>query len=100
MGVYQGQTFDGSLWEPRYIEAIDPQKCIGCGRCYKTCARDVLDLVGYEANEDDYDDDYDDFEDGEQRMIMVVANPGDCIGCEACSKVCSKKAISHQTKVL
>lgn len=98
MAVYQGITFDGSVWEPRYIEAIDPQKCIGCGRCFKTCARNVLDLVDYELDDEDCDDDYDDMEDKEQRMVMVAAHPGDCIGCEACYKVCSKQAISHRSK--
>ena len=100
MGNYQGLTLDGKAWEPRYISAIDPGRCIGCGRCFKTCSRDVLDLVEYEPDEEGYNDDYDDFEDDEQRMVMVVANAGHCIGCEACSKVCSKKSISHQPKQL
>jgi len=95
---YQAQTQDGTAWEPQFITAIDQAKCIGCGRCFKTCSRDVLDLVEYEANDEDLDDDYDDFEDDEQRMVMEVRNAGDCIGCQACSKVCSKNCISHAPK--
>lgn len=34
--------------------------------------------------EDEYGDDM-------GNMIMVVENPEDCIGCEACSRVCPKK---------
>ncbi len=98
MANYEGMTQDGSAWTPQFITEIDAAKCIGCGRCYKVCARDVLNLVEYEADEDDYDDDYDDFDDDEQRMVMTVDNAGDCIGCEACSKVCSKNAISHAPK--
>jgi Nif-specific ferredoxin III len=29
---------------------IDPEKCIGCGRCYKVCGREVMTLKG--LNED------------------------------------------------
>ncbi|WP_210394694.1 ferredoxin III, nif-specific [Motiliproteus sediminis] len=98
MANYAGQTQDGSAWEPQFITEIDQAKCIGCGRCYKVCSRDVLNLTEYEANDDDYDDDYDDFDDDEQRMVMEVANAGDCIGCEACAKVCSKNCIGHSPK--
>ena len=44
-------TRDGTPWEPSYIVAIDGEKCIGCGRCYKVCSRDVMHLMG--VNEDD-----------------------------------------------
>ncbi|MEH6824829.1 MAG: ferredoxin III, nif-specific [Motiliproteus sp.] len=95
MANYQGLTQDGSAWEPEFITEIDQTKCIGCGRCYKVCSRDVLNLVEYEADEEDDDDEYDDFDDDEQRMVMEVANAGDCIGCVACASVCSKSCISH-----
>ena len=36
----------GKLWTPQYAQAINEAKCIGCGRCFKVCARDVLQLVG------------------------------------------------------
>lgn len=95
MSHYTAETFDGTPWEPQFITEIDPAKCIGCGRCYKVCSRDVLNLVEHEVDEEDFDDDYDDFDDDEQRMVMTVANAGDCIGCSACSSVCSRNAISH-----
>lgn len=34
-------------------------------------------------------------EEENQRMIMSVENPQNCIGCEACAKVCTKKCHTH-----
>ncbi|WP_219725593.1 ferredoxin III, nif-specific [Vibrio diazotrophicus] len=80
-----GYTQGGDEWVPQFIQAIDKQNCIGCGRCYKVCSRDVFDLV---ENEDiDEDDD-------EVMMVMTLKNAADCIGCEACSKVCPKNCQS------
>lgn len=79
-----GYTQGGDEWVPQFIQAIDKQNCIGCGRCYKVCSRDVFDLV---ENEDYFDDD-------EVMMVMTLKNAADCIGCEACSKVCPKNCQS------
>ena len=92
MANITGVTRGGKPWEPQFIVAIDQKLCIGCGRCYKTCAREVLDLVEREPDDDDDDDD--------QAMVMSVKDAMDCIGCEACSKTCSKKAISHAPSAL
>jgi ferredoxin len=35
----QALTRDGTPWEPMFLEAIDPESCIGCGRCFKVCAQ-------------------------------------------------------------
>lgn len=92
MANIMGITRGGAPWEPRFVTAIDPKLCIGCGRCYKSCARNVLDLVERESDDDDLDDD--------QAMVMSVKDAMDCIGCEACAKVCSKKAIAHAPAAL
>ncbi|MEI8633970.1 ferredoxin III, nif-specific [Vibrio sp. PP-XX7] len=76
----------GGEWEPQFIESIDESKCIGCGRCYKVCSRDVFNLV--ERGEVDDDDDY--YDEDDVMMVMNVNNPLDCIGCMSCAKVCSK----------
>lgn len=85
-----GITRGGSLWTPAFLIALDETNCIGCGRCYKVCARDVLALV--EREDEDGDDD--DFSD-DTVMVMTLANPMDCIGCEACAKVCPKDCHTH-----
>ena len=84
-----GVTRGGTEWTPAFITEIDQGTCIGCGRCYKVCPRDVFTLIEREMDEDD--DDYDD----DEMMVMAVANGLDCIGCQACSKVCPKKCHSH-----
>ena len=94
------RTRDGSIWTPEYLTAIDPDTCIGCGRCYKVCSRDVMHLHG--VNEDGEvlgkvteDDDDDDFDGELNRKIMVVDNAGACIGCSACARVCPKDCQTH-----
>lgn len=37
---------NGSLWVPQYLIAIDGMVCIGCGRCFKVCSREVMHLYG------------------------------------------------------
>ena len=87
-------TRNGTPWEPAYLIAIDGERCIGCGRCYKVCAREVMHLMG--VNEDDEliacdDDDDEEFE----RKVMVLDRAGDCIGCGACARVCPKNCQTH-----
>lgn len=79
-------TRGGTPWTPQYVESIDPKKCIGCGRCFKVCARDVLALV--ERGDEDLDDD--DWDEEETNALMTVKNPLDCIGCGACGRTCPK----------
>jgi Nif-specific ferredoxin III len=88
MTVPASYTKDGSEWTPEFIESVDPEKCLGCGRCYKVCGRDVFELV---EKADLFEDD-DDFDDDDGSMVMAVENDGNCIGCKACEKVCAKKA--------
>ncbi len=93
METITGLTLNGSVWTPEFVTAIDPKKCIGCGRCYKVCPRDVLDLIdrGEEMEMDDEDYDEDD-----TASVMTVKNAGDCIGCGACGRVCPKGCYTYQ----
>ena len=64
MALLTGKTRGGADWTPTFANAIDPEKCIGCGRCYKACSRNVL---GPEDIEDE--------ENYSTRMVMTIANP-------------------------
>lgn len=86
-----GLTRGGVTWTPEFIVAINQADCIGCGRCYKVCSRDVFELVEREVDDEDDDDDFSD----DVVMVMTIANALDCIGCGSCSRVCSKKCHSH-----
>ncbi len=90
-----GITFGGSVWTPSFVKTLDQSHCIGCGRCYKVCPRDVLDLV--ERSEVMSEAEIDEFEDldDDNTMVMSIANALDCIGCEACSRVCPKNCFTH-----
>ncbi|HEY6093774.1 MAG TPA: ferredoxin III, nif-specific [Gallionellaceae bacterium] len=87
---------DGRSWIPKFVSKIDPEKCIGCGRCFKVCGREVLQLVGINDEgeviklelDDDDDDEY-------EKKVMTVANQMNCVGCEACAKICPKKCYTH-----
>ncbi|MGZ4958654.1 MAG: ferredoxin III, nif-specific [Methylomonas sp.] len=93
-----GVTFGGTVWTPSYVTHINQRNCIGCGRCFKVCPRDVFDLV--EKDEVMEAEDFGDFEDDDDNsMVMSLKNAADCIGCEACSKVCPKECFTHQHKV-
>ncbi|CAI8964469.1 ferredoxin III, nif-specific [Methylocaldum szegediense] len=84
----------GKVWTPKFVQFIDQEKCIGCGRCYKVCGREVLEMVGVnEGGEivslDDDDAEYD-------KKVMSIANVANCVGCEACAKICPKQCYTHQ----
>jgi Nif-specific ferredoxin III len=92
-----GVTFGGAEWTPSYVSNINQTTCIGCGRCFKVCPRDVFDLV--EKADVLAADELDDFEDDDdENMVMSIKNANDCIGCEACSKVCPKNCFTHAHK--
>ena len=92
MANITGLTLNGTEWTPQFAVALEPKKCIGCGRCYKVCPRDVLDLIDrgeeMELDDEDYDED-------DTASVMTLKNPGDCIGCGACGRVCPKGCYSY-----
>lgn len=89
-----GITRGGTEWQPAFVTELNQDDCIGCGRCYKVCPRDVFELIEREAS-DDYDDEYEDGFDDDSSMVMSLKNQMDCIGCQACSKVCPKDCHTH-----
>ncbi|MES9874230.1 MAG: ferredoxin III, nif-specific [Candidatus Sedimenticola sp. 20ELBAFRAG] len=106
MNMITGVTRGGEEYTPAFVMEINQGNCIGCGRCFKVCPRDVFDLVDREDVEgleaDDYDDDYDDYGDDDDgfsddtAMVMSLKNALDCIGCGSCSRICPKKCFTHE----
>lgn len=92
-------TRDGTPWEPVYLTAINGETCIGCGRCFKVCSREVMSLYGLDEDGNNLGkvtiDDDDDFDGELNRKIMVLDNAGACIGCGACARVCPKACQTH-----
>lgn len=91
---------DGRSWTPKFVHAINEDKCIGCGRCFRVCGRDVLQLKGVDADgeyvEVALDDDDDDDEGEYEKKVMTIVNQMNCVGCEACAKICPKKCYDHE----
>jgi|APTNR8051073442_1049403.scaffolds.fasta_scaffold04781_7 Nif-specific ferredoxin III len=81
---------DGTPWVPMFIEAINGETCIGCGRCFKVCTHDVLAMMGMTEDDELVAPDDDEVE----RMVMTIANIGNCVGCESCVQVCGSKSIT------
>ena len=98
MSEITGITRGGTVWTPAFVTDLNQGNCIGCGRCYKVCPRDVFELVDREDLDldDDYDDDDDDGFADDTSMVMSLKDMLDCIGCQACSRVCPKKCLSHE----
>jgi len=86
--TWTGRTRGGAEWVPHFVAALNQTRCIGCGRCFKACSRDVFALV---AREQDDDDDCE-----ETSKVMSIVHPEDCIGCQACGKVCPKACLTHE----
>lgn len=86
MSYIAGRTRRGDEWIPEYVVALDQSKCIGCGRCYKVCPRDVFELVDREDADEDEDDEI---------KVMKLKDELDCIGCKACAHVCPRDCHTH-----
>jgi Nif-specific ferredoxin III len=94
--IITGITRGGTSWTPQFVTVLNEEKCIGCGRCFKVCPRDVLTIVQRAIDDVDLDDDDDDDDDDSDNSFMTLSNPMDCIGCEACSRVCPKACFTHE----
>jgi len=85
MAYLTGKTFGGKDWTPTFVMSTDNEKCIGCGRCFKSCARKVLGPMDLEDEETE-----------SIRMVMSIVNQDNCIGCAACGVACPKKCFSYK----
>ncbi|MCU0833956.1 MAG: ferredoxin III, nif-specific [Chromatiaceae bacterium] len=97
MSMMTGVTRGGQEWIPAFAVDLNQTRCIGCGRCFKVCPRDVLELVEREETGDaDGDDGFSD----SSNMVMSLKDLLDCIGCMACARVCPKKCLAHAPQAL
>jgi len=84
----------GRAWTPEYLLGIDPELCIGCGRCFKVCGRGVMGLHGL-SEDGIMIDDGDDDEDEIVKRVMMLDDADACIGCGACARVCPTNCQTH-----
>ncbi len=88
-------TRGGRSWTPEYLISINPDLCIGCGRCFKVCGRNVMTLKG--INEDGDIVELDEDEDDEiEKQVMAMNDTDACIGCGACARVCPTNCQTHE----
>ena len=83
MAYLTGITKGGGNWTPTFVKSVDHEKCIGCGRCFKSCSRKVLGPVEIEDEETDT-----------INMKMEIVNGDACIGCAGCGVACPKNCFS------
>ncbi|MBI5406435.1 MAG: ferredoxin III, nif-specific [Nitrospirae bacterium] len=93
MEVVTGITQGGKVWFPQFVQSIDTSKCIGCGRCFRVCGRDVMRLVA--VDEDGTLIEIEDEDEECEKKVMTLPHPENCIGCEACFRVCPKQCYTH-----
>lgn len=80
------QTYGGLSWTPQYVEGINKEVCLGCGRCVKLCVQECLGLESFEDDE------------GTERYVAKIVNKDQCIGCRSCGKICVRHAYSFKAK--
>ncbi|BAY32954.1 4Fe-4S ferredoxin, iron-sulfur binding protein [Tolypothrix tenuis PCC 7101] len=92
MAILTGLTFGGKAWTPQFVQDINQDKCIGCGRCFKACGRNVLILRALNEDGEFVED-----EENEEieRKVMSIIHPEYCIGCQACARTCPKNCYTH-----
>ena len=76
-GVIQG--FPMGVAKTNFTLQIDPESCIGCGLCKKSCNVVALELV--------------DTSNGKSKKRMTV-NVDNCLGCGACITACPTRSLS------
>ncbi|MBT9515181.1 MULTISPECIES: ferredoxin III, nif-specific [Methyloversatilis] len=97
MAAFSVTLPSGEIWTPKFVSSLNQDTCIGCARCVKVCANDVLQLAGVTEDGDIVvvDPDNEDDDEEYERKVMTISRQVNCVGCQACSKVCPKKCYTH-----
>ncbi len=72
------------------IAVIDPDKCVACGKCVKTCPRGLISLVPKDKTHHIACSSKD------KGLDVKKACTAGCLGCTMCVKQCPKQAIEMQ----
>jgi len=83
MAYITALTKNKQEWTPQFIKSLDEETCIGCGRCYKVCAHDVLAFEELDG-------------DDSAKIVMKIANDGNCNGFQALGRTRSKKCFTFE----
>ncbi|MBI4317190.1 MAG: cation transporter [Chloroflexi bacterium] len=70
------QTRAGLAWVQAFIEAVDLEKCNGCGKCVRACGQNVYALVEIDG-----------------RKKAAIINGDECLGDCHCHKACLTDAL-------
>ena len=97
MAAFSVTLPSGEIWTPKFVSSLNQDTCIGCARCVKVCANDVLQLAGVTEDGDIVvvDPDNEDDDEEYERKVMTISRQVNCVGCQAWSKVCPKKSYTH-----
>ncbi len=93
MEVYTALNRGGKAWTPQFVQELNQEDCLGCGRCYKACGHSVLGLVGISEEGEIVDA----FDDEAERKVMSIMAEESCIGCQACGRACPKDLYTYTT---
>lgn len=95
MSTFSVTLPNGETWTPTFVQSINEETCIGCGRCFKVCPRGVLELVGLNEEGERVALENEDEDEEYEKKVMTIAHQELCIGYTACSKICPKKCYTH-----
>ena len=75
------------------VAKVDPDKCIGCLACVRTCPRQVITAIDYDKEV------FIPCASHAKGAVVVRGCSQGCIGCGLCKKICPEKAISIENNL-
>jgi ferredoxin len=78
LGAYMNFQMTHAVATSAYIARVDRDKCVGCGRCAKSCQVNLISIVS----------------DHEEKHAVVDEDL--CLGCGVCASVCAQSAITME----